>query len=127
MHTKVIGNKVYADETDELIAEIYLKNYKMIKLFFYTNSNLNIPRTVEFRKADELNKKISEKPVRAMYTYNGLYICQYCNKPVMRIFEENVRSGAVYVVCQCGAVYDFKYFKPAKKIQTPRKGRIHKL
>ena len=122
----MIGNKVYADDTGELIAEIYLKNYKMIKLSCYTKSNLYIPRTIEFRKADELNKKISENPVRTMYTYSGLYICQYCNKPVMRIYEDNIILGGLYVVCQCGEVYDFKYFKPVKKIQTPRKGRIHK-
>lgn len=100
---KLIGNKLYSVPENKLVAEFYLKNYKYIMFHFITKDDDIQIRKLELYKEERSKVGIVDN---CLYNAEGLYVCQYCNRPIMKIYEDIVSSFSIYIECQCGICYD---------------------
>lgn len=100
---ELVGNKLFSLPEKTLIAEIYLKNFDWFEIHYYTNENresykwISVIKNVHFK---------FENSFRTLYNVDGLYVCQNCNRPIMKLKCNNIFLNTIHVRCKCGAIYD---------------------
>ena len=110
---ELIGNKLYSTPDNTLAAEIYLKNYKYIELHYITDKDKECYRTLKLYKNKPAAQDVVNNP---LFNNNGLHICQNCNRPILKINEDEIFSYALYVICQCDTVYDRRRIRDEDRV-----------
>lgn len=100
-----IGNKLYTTPEMTLTAEIMLKNIEHLELHYITENEREIYRFLKVYKKKEIP---FERTGNSLYNYDGVFICQHCNRPLMKLYIDNILNYAIFVKCQCGIIYDNK-------------------
>lgn len=102
---ELIGGKLYSTPEMTLVAEIEMKNFEHIEFHYVTENDRATYRWLKLYK----NKPIEfERTKNDLYNYDGVFVCQSCNRPIMRIYNNSILNYSIFVKCKCGIVYDNK-------------------
>ena len=99
---ELIGNKLYLVPEKVLIAEVKLKNVEHIDLYYVTKHD----KMYRWLNAHKKRATSFQKTGNDIYNYDGVFVCQHCNRPIITLYEEYLLNYAIFVKCKCGIVYD---------------------
>ncbi len=116
-NAEVVGNTIYFMPENTPVAQVFLKNYRYIEFKFN-------PITDKYKYAEAKLFKVKEPKTlktvtRRIFNDRNTYICQHCDRKIIKVFSEKLFDYALYVECACGAVYNY-----AAKWGTPQSEEI---
>lgn len=106
LNAEIIGNKIFLLPSRDLVAEVFRKNYKYIEFHCipkYDDSHYMIAKLFKHKEPEKI-----ENSSREIFNYKDTYICQNCDRKIMRVYDANLSAFSMQIVCSCGATYDLK-------------------
>lgn len=99
----LIGNRLYTLPEMTLVAELKLKNFMHFEFQYITENDKKVYRSLKVYKKKPVK---FERMGNELYNYDGLYICQHCNRPIVKVYDNSILNFALFVKCRCGIIYD---------------------
>ena len=113
-NTETEGGKIFILPERELVAEVFLKNYRYIDFYVLkekTGEYKNYGRTIFYKRTKPEIKK--NYPLRPIYSSNNLLVCQNCDRKIIKVYKDKLINYSVKIICACGAEYDIRTGKEA--------------
>ncbi len=116
-NTDTEGGKIFILPEKELVAEVFLKNYRYIDFYCLKDNGeegMNYGRSIFYKHKmpETINKNY---PLRPIYNSENLLVCQNCDRKIIKVYNEKLFAYAVKIICCCGADYDIRTGKEEVK------------
>ncbi len=107
-NTDTEGGKIFILPEKELVAEVFLKNYRYIDFYCLKDNGeggMNYGRSIFYKHKMPETVTINN-PTRYIYESRNILICQYCDRKIMKVYKEKLFTYTAKIICSCGADYD---------------------
>lgn len=108
---KLIGNRLFSMPDMTLVAEIELKNFSHFEFHYISENDRETYRSI---KVFKYKPDVFQRSDTPLYNYDGLYVCQNCNRPIVKVYSDSLLGYSVYVKCLCGEIYDCRRMRKAE-------------
>ncbi len=104
------GGKIFLLPEKELVAEVFLKNYRYIEFYCKKDNGedgMNFGKSIFYKHKMPQSVK-NNNPVRPIYNSENLLVCQNCDRKIIKVYKEKLSIYSVKIICSCGADYDIR-------------------